>query len=485
MIKKILLLAILQLSISSFGYSQETPLFNTYVFDPYIYNPAYITTSGFSEVNVYHRRQWVAIDNAPVITSVNAQIHLKPRISLGANIINNESVLLNSTSAAFTFGYKVPLGVNNHFLGFGLSAGVFYNQFDLDEIAGLNDPALFNVEANNIDLTGQFGISYTIENFTIGFSLPQLFESNAFQSSELKKVGFGKLNNQIISTSYSTELTPIINAELFGNYRLSEDKLNFFEIGALASYNDLIKVGGFYRQNSGPGFILQVTANEKFLISYGHEFAANQDLSFGGSTHEFQLKIRLGKKAKQLVTKDHTPDEALPLPIVAQKEEPIVEEPETIVEEETTPATELQAAPEIKTEPEIEDKPVPEIIPEEETTPEVIIEEPIVEDIPEKTLAEEILPDKESSTQEIEDDAIHMETGYYLVVGSFVSETNARNFFKEVRKDFPSSEFGYNPSTHYYFIYIYKVSKEEINTSNIQKVRSETPFKDAWLMKLN
>lgn len=443
---------------------QQSPLFSTYIFDPFIYNPAYITSSGYSEVNLVHRRQWVEINNAPVVSGLNAQFAFNPRISAGLTIINDESILLNNTTALGTFGYKVPLGKNNHFLSFGLSIGVFYNQLNINELDEINDPALLNAQNNNSDISGKFGINYKIKNLELGFALTNLFATDPFQASNFDDVSFSELNNQIASASYTFHVSSIIQVKPFGLYRFYEDGINYFEAGALVGYKDIFKIGSFYRQEADLGLLMQISPNDKFSISYAYDFGGNQGLSFGGSTHEFQLKLRLSKKTHLISTKDRVQKIQERPNQIAKKEDPIVEDTDVVPT--NTDIVQTNTVPER------------EKVGKEET----VLSPYIEENEPETDNFEQ--HNQVNEDQGVEDEAISMAPAYYLVVGSFEKETNARDFFRRIRKTYPKSELGFNPSTKYYFVYLYKALESQHNMTVIQKIRTETEFKDAWFMKI-
>lgn len=464
--KKLSILLFISIGLVSFAKAQQqSPLFSTYIFDPFIYNPAYITSKGYSEVNLVHRRQWVEINNAPVISGLNAQFAFNPRISAGLTIINDESILLNNTTALGTFGYKVPLGKNSHFLSFGLSAGVFFNQLNIAEIEEANDPALLNAQNNSSDISGKFGITYKIKNLEVGFALTNLFATDPFQASNFDGVSFSELNNQIASASYTINVSSIIQVQPFGLYRFSEDGINFFEAGALVGYKDLFKIGGFYREEADLGMLMQISPNEKFSLSYAYDFGGNQGLSFGGSTHELQLKLRLSKKNHLLSTKERVQNvQERPNQITKKEEEPLEEEADIV----STGSDIVQT----------NTLPEKQKVVEEET-----VSLPLIEDTkPEPNNFEQM--NQVNEDQGVEDEAISMAPAYYLVVGSFEKEVNARDFFRRIRTTYPKSELGFNPRTKYYFIYLYKALESQHNMSVIQKIRDETEFKDAWFMKI-
>ncbi|MTI38889.1 PorP/SprF family type IX secretion system membrane protein [Fulvivirga lutimaris] len=442
--KKIIISLLLILSVSKI-IAQQLPIFSNYIFDPYLYNPAFVGSNDVTEFNLIHRQQWVDIQNSPVTYGANAQIKLNPRMSIGINLINDETILLSRTSGLLTYGYKVPLG-NNHALGFGLSLGAFYNQLNLDDLEAINDPALLNAEVNNFNIDGQFGFYYQNKGFKLGFALPRLFKTDPFIDTSFDEIEYSELANRIITGSYFLELGPLLNVMPFAHYRMTEDRADFFEAGGLFGYKNILKLGGFYRQDVGPGALFQISIKDKFDISYAYEYASAQNLAYSGATHEFQFKIRLAKKIKARPRKE---------PIKKYTDEKqVIDQAPTIKEQNIEPKTDS-----------IEDTYTKSIVSKTE------INDNITQD---NTENEIVTPQEFEPTIK----------GYYVVVGSFALESNAKGFLNKVIKDYPESKLGYNKEKEYHFVYIYTIQPSEKSIETVERIRRETGFSDTWFMEI-
>jgi len=422
--------------------AQQVPIFSTYIFDPYLYNPSMIAADGYTQISTVHRRQWVDIPNAPITTGINAQIILNPRIALGLNIINDKSILLTNTSAVATFAYRVPFGLNHH-LDFGLSAGIIHNSLDINDLQDLSDPALSNLQSNsNVD--GQFGVTYSYKNLRVGFALPRLFKIDAFSTSNFDSIEFSELKSKIITLSYNVDVSPYISILPFGQYRFSENNLNYYEAGALVSYKDIIRLGGFYRENVGAGILAQFIYKEKVSFGYAYELSGNQGISIGGASHELQIKVRLGKKSEPLTVREKTSiQEAAVITVQADSQIPVsdkddLNQSETVLEEKKT---EVAVVP-------LDVKPIEK---------------------------ENLQPTPIKDTPK----------GYYLVVGSFEIEENANKLLKRIKPRYPNAQIGYLSGSKIHFIYLQLLSEnDDISVDSITNIRKTTEFKDAWFMKL-
>ncbi len=432
---------------SSTLFAQQLPLFTQYVYDPYLINPSMVGTGNRPEVNVLYRRQWTSNPDGPKTMQFDAQLPLKGRMSLGANIYNDKSILLSATSAVLTYGYRVPLA-SNQTLGFGLSAGVFQNRIDLSEVATVDskDPALLSASTNNMALNGAFGVHYRINGLVLGFSLPMLFERTTFTPETFQPIKLGGLQNQIYYASYRFAISPdtwFLQPNV--QYRMTPDNQNFYEASALISYRGKVDVGGGYRENFGPSAMLRLTW-KRLSVGAAYDFPSTRAQVSTGGTQEFQLKWRFGPDDEPAPKKSTTKpqnEEAQVQPTKPKEEE----KPAEVIKEDVKPA--VVAPIVVEKQPEVVTKPV---------------EQPV----------EEVKP------VPVED--------FYFVIGTFESRENAQQFYNIVRKkgiaaEIRESKAGETP--HYFYVHIPQYKTKEVTLDRILELQKQTGFRDAWFKKLD
>ena len=441
---RILSIILLSVSVTFPLFAQQLPLFTQYVFDPYLINPSLVGIGNRPEVNVLYRRQYTAIQDGPKTMQFDAQLPLNSRMAIGLNVYNDKSVLLSSTSALLTYGYKIPLATN-HTLGFGLSAGVFTNRINLNEVApaDANDPALLSAASNNMALNAQFGVHYSFKSFILGFSLVNLVQRTPFTPDNFQKVKFGELRNQILFASYRFTLardTWFFQPNVA--YRQSADNVNFYETSGFVSYRGKVDLGGGYRQNYGPSAMLRFTWKQ-LSIGAAYDFPSTKAQVSTGGTQEFQLKWRFGASNEPRVVKKNT----IPTSKEEEKVQPVPEEKKEIVKE----------APKAET-----------------VTPDVVIEKKAEVAPPQ---AEPVV----SQPPPVEED-------FYFVIGTFELRGNAEQFYNAVRKkgivaEIRESKSGEEP--HYFYVHLPQYKSKEVTLDKILELKKVTGFNDAWFKKLD
>jgi len=479
--KKVILICLTS-CLSHFVGAQQIPVYSQYFFNPYLYNPAYVAENGYMEAFVYHRQQWVGIDDAPVVTGFSFHYPTKGRVDLGINFYTEEAVVLRNSSVLATFGYKVPLG-SRHFVKFALSGGVGMNNLDLsDGSLNLNDPAIVNALDQNFYFDGQFGFLYSLKGLEIGFSLPRIFVNEPFSSDRFNEIEFDQLDNRIFTASYKFHfpLDKLAFKPIF-LYRDGPDIQDQIEGAGILYYQNLLWVGGSYRKDHGPSIFTGFNFKDVLKLSYAFEFAPSEVSSFSDGSHEVHLSFRLGKNKKKFKG-NLSENELQSENFLAQNEE---EKKNSENEESSEPPKSSKATKQVQPPPEesnikeAREKIISSEIIEEEKEPAAIVDTEKVE----PSQSEEV----EAAKIEASPDPLVLKKGIYVVVGVFSNLNNVEEYNKKVRSYGYKAEYGLNPKNKLYYVYTKKtLSKLEAfqERDKIQE-RKQLQFSDAWVLEVD
>lgn len=444
--KKIIFLAqILLLAISTYG--QQYPMFNQYFLNPYLYNPAAIGNSGYNELNLSYRQQWLGINDAPTTQAFDFQFPTGKKISIGTQFYHDKTVLLNSSALTFGLAYQVSID-NDHFIKFGLSSGIGVNNFALDKVDNPDDPALRDVLDQTTFLSGQFGVWYKLNGLKLGFSLPQLYKYSAIDTTDFQKINIDQFDNYIITASYKFNLRASkLSLEPFGMYRKSEQLPAILEAGAMLDYKDIFWVGGSYRKDYGTTAYVGLNLKKNISFAYAYEFAGGQQVNLGSGGHELNFKVRFGKNKHQKQQKML----AAVVPATAEVQTLAYEEP--VNEKEDTILPESLAI----------------------TTP-ILVEEPIeIEEIDARKTEEDPNFNKPKPVFAL---------GYYVVLGAFEFYDNAISYSNLLNNRGINVDYGYVEDKGLYYVF-------NIHTENFQeatKIQNQfiklIDFKDSWVYEV-
>lgn len=450
-------------------HGQDVSTFSQFPQNPFQFNPSYAAQNGQAEANIFYRKQWMGIENAPEVGAFNIQAPVGRNVSLGFTAVSNKTILLNTTSVLATFAYRVRMGYGHH-LNFGLSGGLSLNKFDLAAVANINDPALANVIQNNQNVISQFGFNYQYKNLNIGFALPSILDSKPNSLKEFQEIKFDPFDNKFGSVSYDFHLrdfqiSPIVI------YRALDSQQDQWEGMLLATYRNFIWVGASYRDGYGLTGLIGVKLKGIFKGGYAYEHPTSDISKASGGSHEIYLGARLGSRdreeeyAVQQAEKDS-------LAQVATLNKP-VEEP--IVDDKKQP--EIETAPETQTEAPV----VTEVTTEEPTVAPMEENKPIEntpEQSPEEVVTEKVVESKPEEKEEV------LLTSYYVVLGAYHSQDNAMKQMQILRNKGMTPEMMHIAEKNFYYVFTFKTDNREAALEEYRKEREKNDFPDVWIYRV-
>ncbi|WP_419800598.1 PorP/SprF family type IX secretion system membrane protein [Mucilaginibacter sp.] len=281
----LLLIVMLQTDVKA----QLNPLAAQYFQNQYLFNPAMAGIDEGLNINLNVRKQWSSIPGAPATQAISAD-YLLGRAAFGVNVYADQSGLLKSTRAVATYAYHIPLGQNNQKLNFGVSAGILTQRVPLDQVSGdAGDLSIARYNERQSYLDGDFGTSYTSNNLSLQFALPNL-------RSVFNQYNYYTVDRSIYFTaaSYKFDFGETINAislEPKVVFRGVKGYTNILDVGAnLMLANNQLSFQGIYHSTKSATFGFGLNKNTfSILAFYTTETAAINNYTNGN----FELNLRL------------------------------------------------------------------------------------------------------------------------------------------------------------------------------------------------
>lgn len=461
----------------------QTPApFRQFYFNPYLFNPAYTGINGYSELFLVYRKQWINFNDAPTTIGASFQYATKKRVSLGANIVSDETVGIRNTSFAATFAYAIPIAANQS-IRFGISGAVGTNSLQLEEGEyDPTDPRIQNAIDNSMYADGNFGALYVNRGLRIGFALPNLFETKTFSDQSLSDAEFSPLDNRLYSISYRFPVgNGAVALEPYFLYRESPDKLNSWEAASTVYIHDKVWVGASYHETMGLGFFAGLSVKDLFRFSYGYELPPPDDAFISSSSHELHLGLRLGKKKEKepLITKSSKKVPQIDSASLAKKTPETTEEKTDPVVDNTnqTSTTGTSAA---------SGSQLPG-----RGTPVAVTTAAVVESSADNTEA----ADKPDTAGTIDPASVKptskpaksfsLAKGHYVVAGAFKIMDNAIHYSQELHsKGYQDATIAINPKNNLYYVYIFATYDIEEARKVRNQYRLRRPFHEVWLFTM-
>jgi len=318
-VKKGLLVLIVSLLFgTSFG--QQLPVYNQYMMNMFLINPAIAGADGYTSINITAREQWLGLQDSPSTQAVSFQTRLlkksyisrsesvkndaqepsrSSRIGLGGHFFTDRNGMLRRTGLQFTYAYHIQL--RNSQLSFGLTAvgyqlsisgDGFFDAYDPDDPVLLNyDRAVFIPDIN-------FGVFYRTQDYYVGFSAINLFQS-MFKIGLQGENDYKMLRYYYLTGGYEFVLNDdfsIIPSVLMK----SPDHLKTFQmdISGKVEYKESYWGGLSYRTPDAIVIFAGVKL-QNFFIGYGFDYGLNSISKYTYGSHEFMFAVKFGDNARR------------------------------------------------------------------------------------------------------------------------------------------------------------------------------------------
>lgn len=173
-----------------------------------------------------------------------------------------------------------------------MGASVEYNNLRLNTaqflLADVNDPVLMNFDPiNNMDFS--FGMSYSAKYLRLGLAANRLGNFIGVSNQENRLAQF--------YSAYAGFFIPMADGrdviEPILSYRSQDAQLHNWDAGVYYTFNNLLTLGGAYRDGNVVNMTLAVRFANRYLVGYSHELFADNLKANIGSSNEFTLRVDL------------------------------------------------------------------------------------------------------------------------------------------------------------------------------------------------
>jgi type IX secretion system PorP/SprF family membrane protein len=307
--------------IAQMAFTQQLPLYNQYLYNKFMINPAVAGSDGYTSINLAVREQWVGISRAPQTYSLSAQTRFlkhgyilktkksgsriyRPKtdakVGMGGSIFSINSGLIQRNGFQIAYSYHMWLQKVTQ-LSFGLSFTGYYFRINEKEVMleDPNDPILnSNLRRGIFVPDASFGSYLLNRRYNIGFSADQLFGAIARFGNSNAYSNYSVSRTYYLFGSYGYITGSDIEIRPAALIRMSEQLKPQADIGVNITVSQSFWGGLTYRTNGA------IIANMgikymKLHIGYALDFSLNdiQRITYG--THEINLAWKFGDSARK------------------------------------------------------------------------------------------------------------------------------------------------------------------------------------------
>lgn len=299
------LMFIFTMIFSSSILAQQEAQFTQYMYNTLAINPAYAGSRGGLSIAGLYRSQWVGLDGAPITQTFNIHSPIANRLGFGLSVVNDE--IGNGTSQETyldgTFSYTVQVSSTAN-LNFGLKAGGHYLNIDLSKLQN-RDSAFDNGQQTVIDnkFSPNFGLGiyYYTEKFYAGASVPNILETEHFdstgQSSNLlsqERMNLYFLGGFVFDLSSNVKFKPAFLAKAVTGAPIQLD------LSANFMFSEKFILGGAYRLDAAWSGLAGFQFNNTIMLglAYDREITELGSTAFNNGSFEVFLRFDFLNQSK-------------------------------------------------------------------------------------------------------------------------------------------------------------------------------------------
>lgn len=284
--KKLLIILLLLISTVLSTKAQYDPLYNQYVFNQMLINPAYAGAFDNVSITLMSRMQWVGIEGAPFINSLTAHSSMfDNKGGIGIYFLNDRFGVSNNTEAFVSFSYKVDFGKTK--LAMGLQGGVIqykYNYADLN-MEFVNDPSFEPTDENFIRPNFGAGLLLYSQFYYIGISIPRILN---IEVNDGVKESTRYQKHFYISGGYVFPISEAIKFKPSTLVRLVENQVSV-DLNVSILFHEIVWAGVIVRNFNTYGVIAELQISDRLRIGYSFELPSTKLISNQVGTHEIML----------------------------------------------------------------------------------------------------------------------------------------------------------------------------------------------------
>jgi type IX secretion system PorP/SprF family membrane protein len=273
-------------------FGQQDPLFNKYMFNPLIINPAYAGSREALSMVLVHRKQWVNFTGAPETQTFSIHAPLAQKsLGLGMTAMRDEIGPTSNLAVAGNIAYRLKLGRGKLSMGM---RGIYFNyRFDWNKITYKDQevhPILMSNNYNVFDVDA--GIRYHDRTMYVGFAVAHLIRPSIGNTSnnpiQIDSIKYGQkfLYHYTVTAGYAYEISNNIVLKPSVLIKASQATISTMDITMSALIDRTLWFGATYRTGFGGVLMTQYDFTHQISIGFSCDFATNQLRGSQGVSYE-------------------------------------------------------------------------------------------------------------------------------------------------------------------------------------------------------
>ncbi len=274
---------------------QDLPVYQLYLWQPALINPAVTGCADCAEVKLLDRHQWIgAFEGAPktqVLTAEKSFSREKGRShGLGLQLVNDANGAYHQLQANVAYTFHITLDQRKNLkLGFGLMPSLNQNTYDERDFTQMNDPIITWAVEKEIRPDVSTGLYLYNDRFHVGVSAVQLLGFASSLNAARSERGYFLHGGALLSLTGSWDVEPGLTLSYLSRQIQSD-------LNARLTYRGSFWVMLSYRHQwqEFPGqptrlLLYAGVQHNNLAFGYGYDLGLSSMIRYGYGSHEFMI----------------------------------------------------------------------------------------------------------------------------------------------------------------------------------------------------
>ncbi len=284
-------------TITNFCSAQQDAQYTQYMYNTMSVNPAYAGNKGGLNIVALYRNQWQGLEGAPTTQTLALDTRLGSlrRLGVGVSLINEKIGPTSETYFNIDVSYRISVSEEGE-LSFGLKGVAHLLNVDFEKLNLFDiDDTSFNASINNkFSPNVGIGIYYNTSKFYVGFSIPNLLETDHFngnQSLGEERINYYLISGYVFDINEDVKFKPALLTKLVLGTPLQIDiSTNFM-------FYEKLTLGLAYRWSAAVSAILGYRISNSLTLGFAYDRETTElgNIQFNSGSYEAMLRYELPK----------------------------------------------------------------------------------------------------------------------------------------------------------------------------------------------
>jgi type IX secretion system PorP/SprF family membrane protein len=278
--------------------AQELPVYQQYLLNPNLINPALTSYTGCTSFLLTDRHQWIGIKGAPNTQMIGLQTGLPGKPArlhgIGLNLYYDNNGAYRKGGGDVLYSYHLLINRRKNLrLGLGLSVSVFQNSINESDFTDIYDPIISGTVINEIVPDAGAGVFLHSPKFFAGLSGMKLLALPG-TLQEVERHFYLNAGIKLKNSNLAVEFEPSFLIKVTESFRRQID------INIKATFNEKFMYILSYRNNftTLPGESISLVSLfglelENLTFAYVFDLGLNKIQLNSYGSHEFMIKYRI------------------------------------------------------------------------------------------------------------------------------------------------------------------------------------------------